>query len=94
MTHNLRPMRAQYEEEAMLQDTPTIHRITKHAGIAGQYAITADVEYPGEGRSRLEFVGFADGGPIVMRTPMGETFVTNPGRFGEFGTDWVRRFLA
>jgi hypothetical protein len=78
----------------MPQDTPTIHKITKHAGIAGQYAITADVEYPGEGRSRLEFVGSTYGGPVVMRTPMGETFVTNPGRFGEFGTDWVRRFLA
>lgn len=66
--------------------TPTIKR---QAGIAGQVSFTASTE-DGE----LTFVGSVYGGPVVMVTPSGrQTFVTDPGRFGEFGQDWVRRFL-
>jgi hypothetical protein len=78
-----------------MTDTPTIHSVKRHTGIAGQYAVTADVSYPDEPRETVEFVGSVYGGPVVMRTPSGlETFVTDPGRFGEFGTEWVRRFFA
>lgn len=71
-----------------------ITNIRRHRGIAGQFSITADVSYPDEPTRRVEFVGSGYGGPVLMRTPEGvEVFVTDPGRFGKFGTDWVRRFF-
>jgi hypothetical protein len=72
----------------------TIHSVSKHAGIAGQFSVSAEVEYPGEPLSVVTFTGSIYGGPVVMRTGGIETFVTDPGRFGDFGTDWVRRFFA
>ena len=73
---------------------PTIHQIRRRAGVAGQFAVTATVEYPDEPRRTVEFVGDVYGGPVLMRTGQVETFVTDPGRFGEkFGPDWVRRFI-
>jgi hypothetical protein len=77
-----------------MTDQPTIHAIRKSAGIAGQFSVTADVEYPDEPRRALTFVGSTYGGPVLMRTEGMETFVTDPGRFGDFGTEWVRRFFA
>jgi hypothetical protein len=60
-------------------------------GVAGQYSITAMVEYPGEESRAVTFTGSVYGGPVLM----GEsTFVTDPGRFGAFGERWVRRFFA
>lgn len=74
---------------------PTVTNIKKHAGIAGQYSITADVTYEGEESEKIEFVGSTYGGPVIMVLPSGtQTFVTEPGRFGEFGTKWVERFFA
>jgi hypothetical protein len=65
-------------------------KITKRTGVAGQYSLAADTE-DGE----LTFVGSAYGGPVVMVTPTGhQTFVSDPGRFGDFGYEWVERFLA
>ncbi len=66
-------------------------RITRRGGIAGQVQIDATV---GEGRV-VSFVGSeAYGGPVVMIGESGaQTFVTDPGRFGSFGTDWVKRCL-
>lgn len=74
-----------------------IHTIRRHAGIAGQFAITAVVEYPDEPRRSVTFTGSTYGGPVVMSTDGpegGEWFVSNPGRFGEFGIGWVERFFA
>lgn len=71
-----------------------VHAIRRQAGIAGQFSVSADVEYPGESPCTVVFIGSTYGGPVVMRTGRVETFVTDPGRFGEFGTDWVRRFLG
>jgi hypothetical protein len=31
---------------------------------------------------------------VVMRTEGMETFVTDPARFGDFGTEWVQRFFG
>lgn len=76
-----------------MSDQPTIHSVRKSAGIAGQFSVTADVEYPGEPRRALTFVGSVYGGPVVMRTEGMETFVSDPGRFGDFGETWVRRFF-
>lgn len=67
--------------------------IRRHAGIAGQFSVSADVHYPGEEARLVTFVGSVYGGPVVMQTGRVETFVTDPARFGEFGEDWVRRFF-
>lgn len=76
-----------------MHDSPQIHRVRRHAGIAGQFSVSADVTYPDEPQSNIEFVGSTYGGPVVMRTGTLEAFVSDPGRFGKFGEDWVRRFL-
>ena len=74
---------------------PTVTNIRKHKGIAGQFSVTATVQYPCESPDTIEFVGSTYGGPVVMVTNGGnQTFVTNPERFGKFGTEWVKRFFA
>jgi hypothetical protein len=77
----------------MATDNPHIYWVRKHAGIAGQFAVSARVGYPDEAPREVTFVGSVYGGPVVMQTERGETFVTDPGRFGEFGEEWVRRFF-
>lgn len=66
-------------------------RITKRQGIAGQ--VQYDVAMNEE--RTLSFVGSVYGGPVVMIGESGaQVFVTDPGRFGEFGREWVERFIA
>ena len=70
--------------------------VKKTAGLAGQVRYTAVVRYPGEDNSTVSFVGSSYGGPVVMITegwPDG-IFVTDPGRFGTFGPEWVKRFFG
>lgn len=72
---------------------PTVTNVRRHAGIAGQFSVTATVQYEGEPAERVEFIGSVYGGPVVMVLPSGiQTFVSEPQRFGEFGADWVGRF--
>lgn len=53
------------------------------------------VTYPEEETFTASFVGSVDGGPVVAIHPNGhQTFVVDPGRFGEFGVEWVRRFFS
>jgi hypothetical protein len=73
--------------------TPTVTKLKKINGVAGQFAVRATVAYPGEDPQVIEFVGSAYGGPVLMVTDAGQTWVTDPGRFGSFGTDWVRKFF-
>lgn len=73
---------------------PTLGTIRRHNGVAGQFALAVTVTYPGEDPRIVEFVGSCYGGPVLMVTDHGECWVTDPGRFGEFGKDWVRRFFA
>jgi hypothetical protein len=76
-------------------DSVQIHSIKRTNGIAGQVQYTASVQYPDEERSSVSFVGSVYGGPVVMVTPAGvQVFVTDPGRFGDFGPEWVRRFIT
>jgi hypothetical protein len=76
-----------------MSDKPRIYHVRKRAGIAGQFAVDARVGYPDEAPRDVSFVGSTYGGPVVMQSDGRETFVSDPGRFGEFGTDWVRRFF-
>lgn len=77
-----------------MSDQPTVTNVRRHAGIAGQFAISAEVTYPGEDARTVEFVGSTYGGPVIMRTNGVETFVSDAGRFGTFGRVWVQRFFA
>lgn len=68
--------------------------VRKALGVAGQVSYTATVQHHGEEKTdTVTFVGSAYGGPVVMVLPSGmQSFVSDPGRFGEFGEQWVRRF--
>ncbi len=64
--------------------------LTTTKAVAGQFSVTAQTD-----DGPLTFVGSVYGGPVVMITPGGtQTFVTDPGRFGKFGKEWVEAFLA
>lgn len=76
-----------------MSDAPTIHSIRRFRGVAGQFTVSATVEYPDEPRRTVDFVGSTYGGPVLMRTEGTEIFVSDPARFGEFGLAWVRRFF-
>jgi hypothetical protein len=71
-----------------------IQQIKRQTGVAGNYAITATVQYPDEPARAVTFHGSTYGGPIVMATEAGQTFVTDPGRFGpKLSEEWVRAFF-
>lgn len=74
--------------------TPVVTKINRTNGTAGQFALAAHVTYPGEETRIVEFVGSMYGGPVLMVTDHGHTWVTDPGRFGTFGKGWVKRFFA
>lgn len=78
--------------------TPTLGRIRRSTGIAGQIAYTVRVRYSDEDASSVQFLGSTYGpyGPVVMVTPAfaDGVFVDDPGRFGLFGPSWVRRFFG
>ena len=73
---------------------PEVTKIFRRKGVAGQFAVQATVTYPGEEPRTVEFVGSVYGGPVLMVTEHGQTWVTDPGRFGTFGKGWVVRFFA
>ena len=73
--------------------TPTVTKVFQRKGVAGQFAVQCTVTYPGEEPRTVEFVGSVYGGPVLMVTDLGETWVTEPGRFGKFGKAWVRRYF-
>ena len=78
-----------------MSSTPTLGKITRKNGIAGDVSYTVAVTYPGESSSTVTFIGNIYGGPIIMVLPSGrQTFVTNPGRHGKFNPAWVRSFFA
>lgn len=90
-TNSVSPSDSHGEQDMMCN--PTILKVTRHSGVAGQVAYVADVQYPDEPVSRVTFVGSYYGGPVVMATDAGQVFVTEPGRFGAFCEKWVRNFF-
>ena len=73
---------------------PTLTKVYRRNGVAGQFTVQATVTYPGEESRVVEFVGSTYGGPVLMVTETGHCWVTDPGRFGSFGKNWVTRFFA
>lgn len=77
---------------------PTVEKITRHNGVAGQYSYTAIVTYPGEEPERVEFIGSVYGPPIVMVTNFDtQRFVSERvlERIGNtLNPEWVRRFFT
>jgi len=74
---------------------PKLDKITRHNGVAGQISYRTKVRYPNEPPMAVEFVGSVYGGPVVAISPgFGQVFVDDPGRFGTFGPEWVRRYFA
>lgn len=74
---------------------PVIHGIKRRNGVAGQFSLVATVEYPGEGRSVVEFVGSVYGGPVIMVTPSGHQIpVRRPGLGEKLTPAWVRVFFT
>ena len=74
-----------------------INNIKRHRGVAGQFSVSASVQYPGESAETVTFVGNAYGGPIVMVTPAAEVFVSSrvTERIGSIlDESWIRRFFA
>ena len=96
-THATKKRSGSRSSHATKSDSPRILKISRGKTFAGQRSITAEVQYPGEKPSRVEFVGPSIGGPgpvVMISRPAGhQTFVTDPSRFGNFGPDWVRRFF-
>jgi len=79
----------------MPQVKPVLKKTVVHNGLAGQFSVVAAVQYPEEEIRLVTFVGSVYGGPVVMVTENGhQEFVSQPGRFGEFGVEWVRRFFG
>ncbi len=67
-------------------------KITRSRGVAGQIAFTITDEH-----GSMQLVGNVDGspGPIVLCLGSAQSFVTDPGRFGEkFDRSWVDEFLS
>jgi len=88
---------AQLNREIAEVLAPRVLKISPGKTFAGQRSITANVQYPGEAPSWVEFVGpsasIGGPGPVVMILRGHQTFVTDPSRFGNFGSSWVRRFF-
>lgn len=80
----------------MPEPLPTLGAIKRHNGVADQVAYSVAVTYPDEPTATVMFVGSLHGGPVVMQTPSNPrgTVVVDPGRFGEFGPEWVTRFFS
>lgn len=83
--------------ETATRTAPAVGRVIRHAGVAGQYALSTTVAYPGEPATVVTFTSSTYGGPIVMITPSlpRGIFVTAPERFGStLSPDWVRAFFS
>lgn len=77
------------------QARPTMGKIRRHNGVAGQYAYTVTVTYPGEEPLALTFIGSAYGHPTYLEMGNGrQVFVRDAGRYGpKLSPEWVRRFV-
>lgn len=82
-----------------MSDKPTILKLQKDRGVAGQVAYTVTVQYEGDEEPYTgRFIGSTYGapGPVVLELSSGmQTFVTDSGQYGStFDEAWVRRFFG
>ena len=81
-----------------MSNSPVVTRVHRSNGIAGEFQVSASVQYPGEDPSTVAFVGSVYGGPIVMVTPAGhQVFVSSrvTDRIGaKLDAGWVARFFG
>lgn len=83
--------------ETVAPVVPTLGRIVRHSGVAGQFALSTSVTYPGERASVVTFTHSAFGGPIVMVTPTWQLIVSREvtDRLGsQLTPEWVRTFFS
>jgi len=74
---------------------PTLGRIKKTSGLAGQVCYMVAVTYPGEPMKRVSFIGNVYGGPVFMSTGEGQMIrVQDAKRFGDFSAAWVKAFFG
>lgn len=75
---------------------PTIHKIKRTDGIAGQFAYDVSISYPGEPVGTVGFVGNAYSESIYMVTEnLGQSRVDNPERFGpKLNEEWITLFFT
>ena len=79
---------------------PTLGKITREVGLAGQYAYSVPVTYPSEPTKIVSFVGWHGSRTVVMVTGHGhaeQTYVTpNVVRRcgGTLSPDWIREFFS
>jgi hypothetical protein len=78
--------------------TPVIDSVKRHAGIAGQYAVTARVHYGNEPASDVTFVAWRDSRTVVMCTESGAQVYVSSAVIDRLGANvneaWVRGFFA
>lgn len=75
---------------------PVIEHVYTDPGIAGQRETRVEVRYEGEDASGVSFIWSIYGGPVVMRTPKFETFVSErvTDRLGHtVDTKWIEGFF-
>lgn len=75
---------------------PVLGKIRRANGVAGQFAYTVPVTYPGESTNSVTFVGDAYTYGVIMVTPEGHQIpVRDPGRCGDkLNPSWVRKFFG
>jgi hypothetical protein len=77
---------------------PIVTNVKRHAGIAGNYSLSASVQYEGEEASTVTFVGSVYGAPIVMVMPAGQQVFVSERVTDRLGATldeaWVRGFFA
>jgi hypothetical protein len=84
----------------MATDTLTVTNVKRHNGIAGQYSVSASVQYDGEAASAVTFVGYGYGSRTVVMCTLGNpggVFVSSAviDRLGsDLNEAWVRAFFG
>ena len=77
-----------------MSETPAVTNIRKRNGIAGQMSVTVAVQYPDEDAQDITFIGSEYGPVVMLREGWPQDFVSEPRRFGKFGTKWVEKFFG
>jgi hypothetical protein len=81
-----------------MPDTPTLGRIRRYNGVAGQFSYTVEVTFGDEPMEVHTFVGSVYGSPIVAISPAGTQVFVSQRVTDRIGTTlnpaWIRAFYA